>query len=119
MSETVENKPANTKLALYKSMDFYEIKSIRRALMDMPRYIQNLEYENFKFEMPFADVQDTVPTKETYINWRGKKRERLVYPKCRYTFVLSFSKCLSDEELRFWRIWKLGYICNQFKNCGI
>lgn len=107
MEDNNENKP--TRLILFS--DFYNRSdSIRERLTSLPTLINSLDYK-FQYEMPSVEAY-TIPTKtEKYINWRGKEKERIIYNKNRYQHLLVFSKKLSEEELKFWRIFKLGYLC--------
>jgi hypothetical protein len=110
-----------TKLQIHSitSPDVYYVQAscedISKALMKIPEFIQIFKYD-FVFEMPSVIYIKDEPKIETYINWRGKQKEKEVYPKYPYTIYLSFSKELTEKELEFWRIWKLGYLCRLFYN---
>lgn len=112
--ENSNSKPANTKLKLFCTHNCYEAETVKSALIQIPEYIQWFEYKDFVYEMPSVECITSTPVEETYKNWRGKTRTRMNYGKYPYTISLSFSKVLSDEELKFWRIWKLGYLGRNF-----
>jgi len=99
-----------------------ETNAIRLKLLNLAEIIQINKYD-FVFQMPTVHVMDTTknvkPTIEKYINWRGKEREREVYPKPKpfpYAHYLVFSSPLTEKELEFWRIFKLGYLSHR---CGV
>jgi hypothetical protein len=105
-----------TKLIFYYST-CDQSRAIRERLTTLPSLIQTLGYQ-FQFEMPSVKVEWREQKKEKYINWRGKERERTVYDDCNCCHILQFSKELSEEELKFWRIFKLGYLTRHFTpNC--
>lgn len=108
----VEEHP-NTKLILVYTRSSIG-QAVRDHLMNMPAIIQRMGYD-FTFEMPVVECKYT-EKKEKYLNWRGKERERVVYDAYSYETKLIFSKELSDEELRFWRIWKLGWLSRHLSN---
>ena len=105
-NETQDQHPPTKLIFLYSRCDYS--CDIRERLTNIPTLIQQLGYA-FQFEMPTVKCMYE-EKKETYINWRGKEKERVVYDACRYRHYLCFSKELSEEELKFWRIFKLGYL---------
>ncbi len=117
MSET----PPKTKLTLfYTSQD--KSQFVRGRISNLPDLVQRLGYK-FTFEMPTVHcvIERGEPKIEKYINWRGKERERTVYPPSTANdcfHYLQFSKDLSPEELDFWRVFKLGYLCRDFDPAG-
>ena len=108
------NETSPTKLHMFSSQ-FNKTIAIREALSRTIQFNQTLGYQ-FTFETPSVEVVISKPQTEKYINWRGKERERTVWPSFPYTFHLQFTKVLTDEELKFWRIWKLGYVAREFNN---
>jgi len=101
---------------------------IRERLGNLPDLIQRLKYD-FVPQMPTVHItkdkeEKVEPKLETYINWRGKKRTRKVYqppvdkPLYPYQHYFEFVKPLTDDELKFWRIFKLGYLCRDFDPKG-
>jgi hypothetical protein len=106
-----DTEPKPTQLILYYGSGD-DSSFIRERLTNIPRIIQASGYK-FQYEMPVVVVELTPPKKETYLNWRGKEREREVYEQCSYCFLLRFSKELTEEELTFWRIFKLGYLTRE------
>jgi hypothetical protein len=106
-NETTQEKHPPTKLIFLHSYRDYSC-DIRERLTSLPTLIQLLGYA-FQFEMPTVKCVYK-EKRETYTNWRGKEKERMVYDNCSYCHYLCFSKELSEEELKFWRIFKLGYL---------
>jgi hypothetical protein len=105
-----EDKHSPTKLILFYS-NCNQSCNIRERLTNIPRIIQDCGYD-FTFEMPTVHAVENIK-KEKYLNWRGKERERIIYGPYAYCHLLKFSKELSAEELKFWRIFKLGYLTRQ------
>jgi hypothetical protein len=121
-NSSVQKNPPPTKLTLfYSSGDRSQF--VRERLASLPYLVQQLGYK-FTFEMPTVHcvvVDHPKPKVEKYINWRGKERERTVYPPatsndCFHYF--QFSRELSPEELDFWRVFKLGYLSRDFDPAG-
>lgn len=111
--KTTEKQHPPTKLLLYHSnVDCSQ--DIRERLTSIPTIIQMNSY-SFQCEMPTVNVDYIEPKKEKYLNWRGKERERNVPNSLPYRHWLKFSKELSEEELKFWRIFKLGYLTRHFR----
>ena len=106
-NETTQEKHPPTKLIIFYS-NCDQSQNIRERLTTMPRLVQELGY-SFQYEMPTVQVVYK-EKKEKYLNWRGKERERVVYNAPSYCHLLQFSRELSEEELKFWRIFKLGYL---------
>ena len=106
-NETQNQHPPTRLLLYYSNGD--DSSFIRDRLTNIPFIIQASGYK-FQYEMPVVIVEKSASKKELYLNWRGKEREREVYETCPYCFLLKFSKELSEEELTFWRIFKIGYL---------
>ncbi len=93
----------NTKLTIFwHSFDLsYEL---RGRLSTLPSLYNTFGY-SFPFEMP---VVKSMPRMGKYKSfWSRKEKERVID----YTHYFEFNKELSEEELNFWRMWKLGYLC--------
>jgi len=122
-NKTTQEISLPTKLSFFSSSQD-QSQSIREHLSSLPDLIQKLDYK-FSFEMPTVHVlnrREETPIIEKYINWRGKERERKIFPPSTsfdYQHYLQFSKELSTEELDFWRIIKLGFLCRDFEPNGV
>ena len=109
----IENEHPPTKLTFFFSSQDQSC-DIRERMTTLPWLVQELGY-TFQFEMPTVHCQYEKPKTKTekYLNWRGKEREREVTITPNnppFYHYLQFSKELSEEELKFWRIFKLGYL---------
>jgi len=89
------------KLVLFYS-PFEQVAEIRYRLTNLPELNQSLEYR-FDFQMPKVEI---MPIKEEYKTIFGRTKQRVQT----YMHYLEFAKPLTDEELKFWRIFKLGYL---------
>ena len=111
------SKPIPSKLTLFFSTQDRS-QFVRERLSSLPYLVQQLDYK-FTFEMPtvHCEISRGEPKVEKYLNWRGKEREKTIYPEATITdcfHYLKFSRELTPEELDFWRVFKLGYLCRDF-----
>jgi hypothetical protein len=109
-----------TKLTLFWGAS-NDVDSIRQQISSISDLVILLNY-GYKFQMPSVghDYEKPTPKFETYTNWRGKERQREI-PNNTTTphhFYLKFANPLTDEELKFWRIFKLGYLSCQLDPKG-
>jgi len=89
------NKPTTIKQLTLLYSDLDRRTEIKLRLANIPSIIQMNNY-NFEYEMPDVVVEEY--TQHTNSNMK-------------YCHSLVFSKALLYDELNFWRIFKLGYLC--------
>lgn len=114
MNET-ESKTPTTGLILFTFNGSYCESYARSCWLDASRKITNLPHLNvklgygFNFQMPAVVVQDTEEEYLTEKGWfskGGQKETRVIQSDV----ILKFATPITDEELKFWRIFKLGYV---------
>ena len=110
MSETATDNKTTRLILMYSSDD--KSRGIREKFTNIPSIIQRCGYK-FQIETPLIVVEPSPKRTEKYINWRGKERERVIFDRLKYVHILIFSKPLTEEELTFWRIFKLGYMTRE------
>ena len=119
--EAKTETPPPTKLIWYWSTQNHS-EFIREHLASLPTLINHLGY-GFTFSMPSVEVHVHKEERKTekYLNWRGKERERLAPANPRFLsheHFLAFNRELTEDELKFWRTIKLGYLARDFTPNG-
>jgi hypothetical protein len=109
----------NTKLQMRRfTGDFCEsyAQSFARELTarfgTFPTLHYNCDYD-FPCEVPVVVTEDTTEeytTKPGFFSNGGEVRKRVVAS----TVLLAFSRTLTNDELKNWRFFKLGYLCRTY-----